>query len=123
MKNLSGASLLRVLPAAHRPISKLPLPAADRAGGGPGETTARSLARRLALVLHDLGLVGVVPGGWVSVEGATIRFGDLDVPTADHLVCHLEDVAAEVADTTAATAAVRGTPGAGQTALFGGVEQ
>jgi len=122
MKNLSRVSLLHVLPAAHRPASKLPLLAADRAGG-PGETTARSLARRLALVLCDLGLVGVVPGGWVAVDGATIRFGDLDVPAADHLVRHLEDLAAEVADTMAATAAVRRTPGAGQTALFGGVEQ
>ena len=46
MKNLLRVSLLHVLPAAHRPASKLPLPAADRAGG-PGETTARSLARRL----------------------------------------------------------------------------
>ena len=122
MKNLSGASLLHGLPAAHRPNSKLPLPAAHRAGGGPGETTARSLARRLALVLHDLGLVGVVPDGWVSVEGATIRFGRLDVPAADHLICHLENVAADVADTTAATAGVRRMPGAGQTELFGGVE-
>ena len=123
MKNLSGASLLNVLPAAHRPASKLPLPAAERAGGGPGETTARSLARRLALVLHDLGLAGVVPGRVGLRRGRHRRFGDLDVPAADHLVCHLEDVAAEVADTTGVTAAARRTPGAGQTALFGGVAQ
>ena len=121
MKNLSGASLLHVPPADHRPNSKLPLPATVRAGGGPGETTVRSLARRLALVLHDLGLVGVVPAGWVSVEGSTIRFGPLDVPAADHLIRHLEDVVAGVADSTVAAAARR-TPGAGQTALFGGVE-
>src|SRR6266540_6743989 len=80
MKNLSGASLTRVLPTAHRPVSKLPLRAADRAGGGPAETTARSLARRLALALVDLGLADVVPAGWVCADGATIRFGDLDVP-------------------------------------------
>ncbi len=123
MNNLSGVSLLRVLPAAHRPTSKLPLPAAERAGGGPAEMTARSLARRLALVLHDLGLVGVVPGGWVSVEGGAIRFADLDVPTADHLVCHLEDIAAQVADTTDATASAQRTPGAGQAALFDRVER
>jgi hypothetical protein len=122
MKNLSGASLLNVLPVAHRPNAKLPLPAAKRAGGGPGDTTARSLARRLALILHDLGLVGVVPDGWVSVEGSTIRFGPLDVPAAGHLICHLEDVAADVADNTSATAAARRTPGAGQAALFGRVE-
>jgi hypothetical protein len=123
MNNLHGAPLIRVLPTAHRPASRLPLKAGDRTGRGSGETTARSLARRLALVLHDLGLGGVVPAGWVSVEGATIRFGDLDVPTADHLVCHLEDVAADVADTVAATAAARRTPAALQSALFGGVEQ
>ena len=129
MKNLSGASLLHVLPAAHRPNSKLPLPVAERAGGGPGAATARSLARRLAMVLHDLGLVGVVPDGWVSVESSTIRFGPLDVPAADQLIGHLEDVAADVAGATAVTAAGRRTGqhrhnerGAGQTALFGGVE-
>jgi hypothetical protein len=119
MKNLSGASLLCVLPAAHRPAPKLPLPTVDTAGGGPGEATARSLARRLALALHDLGLDVVVPAGWVSVDGAAIGFGALDVPTADHLVRHLEDVAAQVADTAAATAAARRAAGAGQAALFG----
>jgi hypothetical protein len=119
MKNLSGASLLRVLPASHRPTQKLPLPTVERADGGPGEATARSLARRLALALHDLGLVGVVPAGWVSVDGAAIVFGELDVPTADHLVCHLEDLAAEVADSTAAREAARRTAGPGQAALFG----
>jgi len=118
MKNLSGVSLLRVVPAAHRPASKLPLPAVEAAGGGPGEQTARSLARRLALALHDLGLDVVVPAGWVSVDGATIRFGDLDVPTADDLVCRLEDIAAQVADTSAATAAARRVAGPGQAALF-----
>ena len=119
MKNLSGASLLHVLPAAHRPASKLPLPSIDRAGGGPGEATARSLVRRLIFALHDLGLGGVVPDGWVSVDGATVVFGDLDAPAADHLVCHLESIAASVADTTAATAAVRRSAGAGQSSLFG----
>jgi hypothetical protein len=119
MKNLSGASLLRVLPASHRPAQKLPLPVVDGAGGEPGEATARSLARRLAVALHDLGLDIVVPAGWVSVDGATIGFGELDVPTADHLVCHLEDIAAQVADTVAAQAAARRTAGPGQAALFG----
>jgi hypothetical protein len=119
MKNLSGASLLRVIPAAHRPAPTLPLPAVEAAAGGPGEATARSLARRLALALHDLGLDVAVPAGWVSVDGAAIGFGDLDVPTADHLVCHLEDIAAQVADTTAATAAARRVAGPGQAALFG----
>jgi hypothetical protein len=71
----------------------------------------------------DRHLTGVVPGGWISVDGATLRFADLDVPTADHLVRHLEDVAAEVADTTDATAAARRTPGAGQSTLFTGVER
>jgi hypothetical protein len=119
MKNLSGVSLLRVFPAAHRPAQKLPLPAVDAAGGGPGEGTARSLARRLALALHDLGVGVVVPAGWVSVDGAAIRFADLDVPSADHLVCQLEDIAAQVSDTAAATAAARRVAGPGQAALFG----
>jgi len=118
MKNLSGLSLLHVLPASHRPAPKLPLPPAD-GGGGPGEATARSLARRLALVLHDLGLDGVMPAGWVTVDGATIDFGALDVPTADHLVCHLEDLADQVAPVMSATARARRTAGAGQAALFG----
>jgi hypothetical protein len=96
------------------------LPSVEAAGGGPGEATARALARRLALVLHDLGLDGVVPAGWISVDGAAIRFGELDVSAADDLVCHLEDIAAEVTDTTAATAAARRVAGPGQGALFGG---
>jgi hypothetical protein len=119
MKNLSGASLIRVLSTAYRPAPTLPLPAGERAEGGPGEATARSLARRLALALHDLGLDVVVPAGWVSVDGAAIGFGELDVPTADHLVCHLEDLAAEVAEPTVAVAAARRTAGPGQAALFG----
>ena len=119
MKNLSGASLLRVLPTSHRPAQKLPLPAVERAGGGPGEATARSLARRLALALHDLGLGGVVPAGWVSVDGAAVVFGELDVPGADHLVRHLEDLAADVADTLDAQTATRRAVGPGQSALFG----
>jgi hypothetical protein len=89
MKNLSGAPLLRVLPTSHRPAQKLPLPAVERADGGPGEATARSLARRLALALHDLGIDGVVPAGWVSVDGATVVFGELDVPGADLLMRYL----------------------------------
>jgi len=119
MKNLSGASLLRVLPTSHRPAQKLPLPTVERAGGGPGEATARSLARRLALVLHDLGLDSVVPAGWVSVDGAAVVFGDLDVYGADHLVRHLEDLAADVADTLDAQASARHAAGPGQAALFG----
>lgn len=119
MKNLSGASLLRVLPTSHRPAQKLPLPAVERADGGPGEETARSLARRLALALHDLGFDGVVPAGWVSVDGAAVVFGDLDVPGADHLVRHLEDLAADVADTLAVQTATRRAVGPGQSALFG----
>lgn len=119
MNNLSGASLLRVLPAAHRPAQKLPLPAVERPGGGPGEATARSLARRLTLALHDLGLDGVVPAGWVSAAGAAVVFGDLDAPAADHLVRHFEELAGQVADTMAAQAAARRTPGQGQAALFG----
>ena len=118
MKNLSGVSLLRVIPAAHRPTSPLPLPAPER-DGGAGEATARSLARRLALALHDLGLDGIVPAGWVSVDGATVVFGELDVPGADHLVRHLEELAADVADTLAAQAAARRAVGPGQSALFG----
>ena len=120
MKNLSGASLLHIFPASHRPTQKLPLPAVETAAGGPGEATARSLARRLALALHDLGLDVVVPAGWVSVDGATVRFGDLDVPAADHLVFHLEDLAVQLADVTATQAAARRVGGAGQGALFGG---
>ena len=117
--NLSGVSLLRALPTSHRSTEKLPLPAAERPGAGPGEATARSLARRLALALHDLGLDGAVPAGWVSVDGAAVTFGDLDVPGADHLVCHLEDLAARAADTMDAQAAAQRTPGQGQAALFG----
>jgi hypothetical protein len=119
MKNLSRTSLLHVLPAGHRPASKLPLTTPDRAAGGPGETTARSLARRLGLALHDLGLTGVLPLGWIAVDGATIRLGDLDVPTADHLIRHLEDLAAQVADTLDAAARRARTAGPGQTPLFG----
>jgi hypothetical protein len=118
MKNLSGVSLLHVRPATHRPASKLPLPVAGSAGG-PGETTARSLARRLALALEDLGLCGVLPAGWVSVDGSTIRFGALDVAAADQLVRHLEDVAAEVAGPMGSLAAARRAAGAGQGGLFG----
>src|SRR5687768_17630355 len=119
MKNLSSASLLGVLSTSHRPAQKLPLPGVERSGGGPGETTARSLARRLALALHDLGLGGVVPAGWVSVDGAAVVFGELDVPAADHLVRHLEDLAADVADTLEAQASARHAAGPGQAALFG----
>jgi hypothetical protein len=118
MKNLSGVSLLRVLPTSHRPAQKLALPAVEPTDGGAGEAAARSLARRLGLVLHDLGLDGAVPAGWVSVDGAAIVFADLDVPGADHLVRHLEDLAADVADTLDAQAAARRTAGAGQAALF-----
>ena len=119
MKNRSGASLLHVLPASRRPVPELPLPAAGPSAGGPGETTARALARRLALVVHDLGLGGVLPAGWVSVDGATIRFGALDVPTADNLIRHLEDLAAEVAGPMEAAAARRRAAGSGQVGLFG----
>jgi hypothetical protein len=70
-------------------------------------------------VLHDLGLAGVLPAGWVTVDGTTIEFGALDVPTADHLICHLEDLADQVAPAMAASAAARRTAGAGQAALFG----
>jgi hypothetical protein len=118
MKNLSGVSLLRVLPTAHRPAQKLPLSAVDR-NGGPGQATARSLARRLVLALHDLGLDGAVPAGWVSVDGSVVVLGELDVPAADRLVRLLEDLAAEVADVTDAQAAARRTPGPAQAALFG----
>lgn len=119
MKNLSSASLLGVLSTSHRPAQKLPLPAVERSGGGPGETTARSLARRLALALHDLGLDGVVPAGWVSADGGAVAFGDLDVPSADHLVRHLEDLASDVADTLGAQAEAHRAVGPGQAALFG----
>jgi hypothetical protein len=119
MTNLSSASLLSVLSTSHRPAQKLPLPAVERSGGGPGEATARSLARRLALALHDLGLGGVVPAGWVSADGAAVVLGELDVPAADHLVRHLEDLAADVADTLAVQAAGRRVPGRCQAALFG----
>jgi hypothetical protein len=61
----------------------------------------------------------VVPAGWVSVDGAAVRFADLDVPGADHLVCHLEDITAQVADTAAAMAAARRVAGPGQAVLFG----
>ena len=119
MKNLSGASLLRALPTSHRPAQKLPLPAVERTAEGPGEVTARSLAGRLALALHDLGLDGVVPAGWVSADGAAVVFGELDVPSADHLVRHLEDLATDVVDTLGAQAAARRAVGPGQAALFG----
>jgi hypothetical protein len=119
MKNLSSASLFGVLSTSPRSAQKLALPAVERSDGGPGETTARSLARRLALALHDIGLDGVVPAGWVSVDGAAVVFGELDVPAADHLVRHLEDLAADVADTLAVQAAGRRVPGQWQAALFG----
>jgi hypothetical protein len=91
-----------------------------RSGWGAGpEATARSLARRLALALHDLGLDGIVPAGWITVDGAAIRLGDLDVPTADDLVWHLEDLAGSVASVVDSTAAARRTAGPGQAALFG----
>jgi hypothetical protein len=61
-----------------------------------------------------------VPAGWVSVDGAAVVFGDLDVPSADHLVRHFEDVAADVADTLDAQAAARRAAAPGQAALFGG---
>jgi hypothetical protein len=98
----------------------LPLPAADTAGGKAGVAAARSLVRRLALALHDLGLDVVVPAGWLSVAGATIEFAALDVPTADHLVRHLEDLAAQVSDTVAVVPAEWRRAGPGQATLFGG---
>jgi hypothetical protein len=55
----------------------------------------------------------------VSVDGATIRFGALDVPTADDLIRHLEDIVAEVAGPIEALAAERPTAGPGRTGLFG----
>ena len=120
MKNLSGASLLHVLPASRRPTSRLPLASPPPGAAGPGEATARSLARRLALALHDLGLGLVVPAGWLTVDGASVRFGDLDVPAADHLVRHLEDLAASVASVLGDDTATRRAAGVGQAALFGG---
>lgn len=50
---------------------------------------------------------------------AAIVFGDLDVPGADHLVRHLEDLAADVAGTLDAQASARRAVGPGQAALFG----
>ena len=123
MKNLSGVSLLHVLPASRRPVSKLPLPVAGTTAGGPGETIARSLARRLALAFRDLGLAEVLPAGWVSVDGATIRLGALDVPTADDLIRQLEDIVAEVAGPIEALAGKRPTAGPGQTGLFGDTDR
>ena len=112
MKNLRSAALLRpVVCSANRPSLSLladDQPSAD----GPGAVTARSLGRRLRLALHDLGLLDTVPAGWVSTAGATVRFGDLDVATADHLVRHLEDLAAAVGAPAAPVA------GAGQSSLF-----
>ncbi len=121
MKNLSGVSLLRALPTTRRPNEKLPLPTPEPADRyrRPGEATARSIARRLALALHDLGLDTVVPAGWVSVDGANVVFAQLDVPAADRLVRHLEDLAADLADTMAEQAATRRTAGAGQGTLAG----
>jgi hypothetical protein len=118
MKNRSGASLLHVLAASRRPLSELPFPAVGPSSGGPGETTARALARRLALVVHDLGLGGVLPAGWISVDGAAIRFGAFDVPTADQLVARLENIAAEVAGPLEASVARRRTAGSGRAGLF-----
>ena len=119
MDNLSGVALLRTLRATHRPTETLPFSTAEPAGAGPAAATARSLARRLGLVLHDLGLDGVLPSGWVSADGAALVFDALDVPAADRLVRHLEDLAALLADTAAAEAADRRRAGAGQAALFG----
>ncbi|HZQ78670.1 MAG TPA: hypothetical protein VFE55_15145 [Acidimicrobiia bacterium] len=117
MNNLSGVSLLRALRVSHQSTTKVPFPPAERPG--PGEATARSLVRRLSLVLHDLGLDGIVPAGWVSVDGAAVVFGELDVPAADRLDRHLEDIATLVGDTAATEAVVRRRAGAGQGALFG----
>jgi len=94
---------------------------AEPGAGGPGELTARSLARRLAAVLHDLGLLGtVVPDGWVGVERAAVTFGDLDMAAAGRLLGHLEDLAALVTATGDARGA-SGTAAAGpqQGSFFG----
>lgn len=88
----------------------------SRPGYGPGVATARSLARRLALALHDLGLDAVLPAGWAGAEGAGLRFGDLDVPGADRLVRHLEDLAAALGDPALITP--RAQPGPDQPTLF-----
>jgi len=119
MKNLSALSLLHALPMTNRTPAPLPFAVAERASGGPGEATARSIVPRLHLALHDLGLDTVLPAGWVSVDGATVGFGDLDVPAADRLVRHLEDIAADLTDVAAAREAARRTAGPGQAILRG----
>ena len=103
---------LRAATAARSPLSTLPLPATRLPGAGPAADTVRSLARRLALALHDLGLAGVVPAGWASADGDTLRFADLGVAAADHLVRHLEDLAA------ALPAPAPPEPSSDQAALF-----
>ncbi len=111
----SEMTTTHTLPAAQS-LRPVPLPVAARPGYGPGVATARSLARRLALALHDLGLDRVLPAGWAGAEGAGLRFGDLDVAGADRLVRHLEDLAAALGD--AALSPPPAQPGPDQTTLF-----
>jgi hypothetical protein len=60
-----------------------------------------------------------VAAGWVSVDGAAVDLGDLDVPAADRLVHQLEDLGADVADVAASREAARRTAGPGQGVLRG----
>jgi hypothetical protein len=54
----------------------------------------------------------------MSVDGAAIHLGALDVPTADRLIRHLEDIVAEVAGPMEAAVGRRRTGGSGQAGLF-----
>ena len=112
MSKLHATDATLRLRGSRSALVALPLPLSPHPDSGPAALTARSLARRLALALHDLGLAGVLPDGWAAAEGAALCFGDLDVVGADRLVRHLEDLA------DALTPSPSPAPGPGQATLF-----
>jgi hypothetical protein len=78
-----------------------------------GHQRADQLARRLRVVLLDLGLDGTIPNGWVDYALGGVSFKNLTQRQADYLIRTLEDIAADFEPEVP-------EPGPGQLSLFGG---
>jgi hypothetical protein len=57
------------------------------------KTTAHYLARRLQVVLNDLGLLEHLPSDWLQPGPDGLSFGSISVREADKFVLAVEDVA------------------------------
>ena len=57
------------------------------------KTTAHYLARRLQVVLKDLGLLAHIPSDWLQPGPEGLHFRHLSVREADRLVLAIEDLA------------------------------